>query len=123
MGVQGYVSIRQQCAREGQSPAGGNVTKCLGDDSHTYTHGSTSCQCLLSHIRVKIPHKAVLFSFLQDDHVVIPQDKAVGPLAGLLLPKRYLLGRQITSLWDDHRHGSEPTTAATCLARLDIKAT
>ncbi len=64
--------------------------------THTHTHSLTSCHCLLSHIRVKIPHKAVLFSFLQDNHVVVPQDKAVRPLAGPLLPKRYLLGRQIS---------------------------
>ena len=91
LGVQGYVSVRQQCAREGKSPAGGTVTKCSGDDSSTYTHSLTSCQCLLSHLRVKIPYKAVFFSFLQDNHVVVPQDKTVGPLAGPLLPKRYLL--------------------------------
>jgi len=71
------------------------VTKCSGDDTHTHTHSLAICYCLLSHLRVKVPHKAVFFSFFQDNYVVVPQDKTVRPLAGPLLPKRYLLGRQM----------------------------
>ena len=51
--------------------------------------------CLLSHLRVKVPNKAVLFSFFQDNYMIVPQDKTVRPLAGPLLPQRYLLGANV----------------------------